>query len=74
MVRIFRVTVDFEAPELRTDPTRIEIFHPGDLLIVINSDGSYTTFCRHDEAVDLLTCAQYLITDAEFEISTEIAK
>lgn len=73
MLRIYRATVDFEAAELRTDPTRIAIFHPGDLLLVINNDDSYTTFCRHEESVDVLTCPQFLITSAEFEISTEIS-
>lgn len=71
MLQVYRVIAEFEAQQLPWEPFRMESFKPGDLLIVLNSEDSYTTFCRHDESTELDSRDQFRVLDSEFELRTE---
>jgi hypothetical protein len=70
MIRVYRVVEPFEAQRLPPEPLHIETFRPGDLLIILKSEDAYTTFCR-DEAEDLTTRDQFIVSDDEFQGSTD---
>jgi hypothetical protein len=46
---------------------RIETFEAGDLLVALSSDGSYTTFSRHDVSIELDQRDRFVTEDEEFE-------
>jgi hypothetical protein len=72
VIQVHRVVRAFEAKQLHFEPLRVGIFIPGDLLIVLSSEDSYTLFCRHDESIELGKRAQFTIGDWEFAECTEI--
>jgi hypothetical protein len=45
----------------------MERFEPGDLLVIIGSDGSGVTFCRHDEYTELSERDQFTPNEREFK-------
>lgn len=71
MVQVYRVIAAFEAKQLDREPLLLESFLPGDLLIALTSEDSYTTFCRHDDSMDLAQCDRFIMGDWEFVRSTE---
>ena len=71
VIQVYRVIEPFEAQQLHHEPLRIEIFEQDDELIVLTREDSYTTFCRVDDSAELSKRAQFIITDLDFERSTE---
>jgi hypothetical protein len=71
VLQIFRVSIAFEAQQLRREPLWMEKFIPGDLLIVLGEENSYINFCRYDESTVLDERDQFTIAAPEFEQSTE---
>lgn len=71
MLQIYKVRIAFEAKQLNHEPLRIEAFDPGDLLVVLSSDGSYTIFCHHDDASELDARDQFIAEDQEFQQCVE---
>jgi hypothetical protein len=71
VLQVYRVTSAFEAARLRRDPLRVESFEPGDLLVMLDSDGSYTTFSRYDQSIELGQQETFVVDDNLFQLSIE---
>lgn len=72
MIQVYRVITEFEGQKLPWEPLRIERLAPGDLVVALGSEDSYTTFCRHDDFTEISKRDQFVIHDWEFERWTEI--
>ncbi len=71
MLQTYRVTSAFSAKQLRRAPLRLEHFEIGELLVVLSSEEGRTSFCRQDLSQDLEGRRHFVISDQEFERSTE---
>ena len=74
MLQVYRVKSSFEAKQLHRESLWVETFAPGDLLVALESDGSYTTFCRHDESIELDERDQFIVDDQEFKQRTALQR
>jgi hypothetical protein len=72
VVQIYRVITEFQAQQLPWEPLRVENFAPGDLVVILTTEDSYTTFCRHNSSIELSAREQFVIQDWEFNEWTEI--
>ena len=71
MIQIYRVIAPLNGQHAKREPVQVEAFEPGDLVIVLSSEDSYTTFCRYDESQTHISREQFIVSDLEFERCTE---
>lgn len=71
MLRAHRVIVTFSAKQLHEGPLLLESFVVGELLVILDTDGQDTIFCRRDDPGELDERRRFVIHDQEFAMRTE---